>query len=42
MLFDYIRRKSNMKTTTKCACMANGAVLKQPGKDAKIIKGKEF
>ena len=27
---------------TKCACMANGAVLKQPGKDAKIIKGKEL
>ena len=31
-----------MKTATKCACMANGAVLKQPGKEAKIIKGKEL
>ena len=31
-----------MKTATKYACMANGAVLKQPGKDAKIIKGKDL
>lgn len=31
-----------MKTATKCACMANGAVLKQPGRGAKIIKGKEL